>query len=80
MNHASGEESLPSDIVHQYSKTWRETIINGLQYLNDTLFLDFPQEHSAIDLENTFAFTSFVKPGNHKIYIFDPSSKLWYFR
>ena len=44
------------------------------------MFVDLPQEHKSVDLENTFAFTSFVKPGNHKLYIFDPSSKLWYFR
>ena len=80
MRHASGVEKLPSDIVKQYSKTWRETIINGLQYLKDTMFIDFPFEREEINLETTYCFSTFAKPGKHKVYLFDPPTNQWFLK
>ena len=62
---------LPSDIVQQYTKLWRDTILSGLQYETDTLFVDFPRKDQQIDPNQTYAFSTFVKPGTHKVYVFD---------
>jgi len=42
--------------------------------------VDFPSHTEAVDLENTFAFSIFAKPGKHKVYIYEPQSRLWYFK
>lgn len=78
--HASGEEILPLDIVQQYNKIWRETILSGLTYEADTLFIDFPLKDEKINTEQTYAFSTFVKPGNHKIFIYEPQTQSWYRR
>jgi hypothetical protein len=72
MRHASGEEKLPLDVVQQYTKTWRETILSGLQYIDDTMFIEFPSDKEKVDLQATYAYSTFAKPGTHKMYLFDP--------